>query len=140
MFETTTLNGDNGPSLGSEHDPESVHFTVDPQNKLVMVKFGMKITAHDVARYATELKAHRDFEPTFAEIADLRDVKQIELQGPDFLKLADQIDPFSPKAKRAFLAKTPTQQHAARMHKILRGNKTVEIFQLVSDAMDWIHS
>jgi hypothetical protein len=115
-------------------------FVVDPEKRLVTVQFGNKLTAKDIARYAERLRIHPEFQPEFSEIANLTEVEEIDLQAEDFLKLADKIDPFSPKAKRAFVVQTTTQRHAARMHKLLRSEKNFEIFESLEDAEKWVSS
>src|ERR1700719_267303 len=70
-------------------------------------------------RVRSEIRTYPSFDPSFSEIADLREAADIDLQADEFLKLADEVDPFSQEAKRAFVAKTSEQNHAARMHKIL---------------------
>ena len=111
---------------------------MDPGKKLVVVRFTRKVTVEDIARYANMLRANPEFRPDFSEIADMTDVEEIEMQGEDFLKLADQIDPFSIEAKRAFVARSSVQRHAARMHKLLRSDRNIEIFPTFEDAEGWI--
>lgn len=113
-------------------------FTLDAQKRLVTVRFTGTVTFDDIARYAKSLLAARDFEPTFSEVADLRDVSELDLQANEFLKLADKVDPFWPEAKRAFVVETAIQNHAARMHKILRSDRKIEIFQSLEDAEKWV--
>jgi hypothetical protein len=115
-------------------------FIIDSAKRLVTVQFGEKLTAQEIARYAERLRIHPEFQPEFAEIANLTDVEEIDLQAEDFLKLADKIDPFSPLAKRAFIVQTTTQHHAARMHKILRSQHSIEIFESIEDAEKWVSS
>ena len=79
----------------------------------------------------------RCFSQSYSEVVDLTDVEELDLQAEDFLKLADQIDPFSPEAKRAFVVRTSTQNHAARMHKVLR-SRNIEIFHSVEEAERWV--
>ncbi|MBZ5686956.1 MAG: hypothetical protein LAP86_18175 [Acidobacteriia bacterium] len=98
------------------------------------------MTAEEIGEYVRKLRDHPLFEPTFSEIADLRDAEDIALLADDFLKLADEVDPFSPEAKRAFVAKTSIQNHAARLHKILRSQRNIEIFRTLEDAERWIGS
>jgi hypothetical protein len=69
---------------------------------------------------------------------DLSQVEEIDLQADEFIRLADQIDPFSTDARRAFVARTSIQNHAARMHKILRTQRNIEIFRTVAEATRWI--
>jgi len=113
---------------------------VDVEKQLVAVTFGNRVTAEEIGKYVQKLVAHPSFQPTFSEITDLRQAEDIDLQADDFLKLADQVDPFSPKAKRAFVARTTIQNHAARMHKILRSQRNIEIFQTFEEAERWIGS
>jgi hypothetical protein len=126
-------------------DPHSIHrvstpanHDVDPEKQLVTVKFGKNLTVKDIERYAATLRANPLFRPNFSEIVDLTHVETLDLQADEFLRLADEIDPFSTEAKRAFVAGTSVQNHAARMHKILRTQRNIEIFRTVAEAKRWI--
>ena len=105
-----------------------------------MVKFRKKVTVKDIERYAAALREHPQFKPEFSEIADLSEVEQLDLQADEFIRLADEIDPFSPHARRAFVVRTAVQSHAARMHKILRVQRDFSIFRSVEEAERWIAS
>ena len=118
-------------NLAAEH-------VVDSAGKVVRVKFGKKLTFHDIERYSKLLLANPAFQPTYSEIVDLREVEEVELQSDEFLRLADEIDPFSPSAKRAFVVRTSTQEHAGRMHKVLRTQRNIEIFRSIEAAERWI--
>ena len=113
---------------------------VDVERKLVVVKFGKKLTFPDLERYTAWLRASTLFQRDFSEIADLSAVEEFDLGAEDFLKLADDRDPFSHNAKRAFVAQTSSQTHAARMHKILRGQRSFGIFPTLEEAESWIQS
>lgn len=118
----------------------AVRFVIDSARRVVIATFGERLTVANIQGYVENLRAHPGFDPSFSEIADLRDVKELPLEGSDFLKLADQVDPFSFESKRAFVAQTSVQTHAARMHKILRSQRNFEIFQTLEDAEAWIRS
>jgi hypothetical protein len=126
--------------LGAQSLSRSAQFVVDPGRRLVTVKFGKKLTVADIERYSKCLRLSPHFQPLYSEIADLTDVEELDLQADDFLKLADKIDPFSPEAKRAFVARNSVQHHAARMHKVLRTQRNIEIFDSVEAAERWIES
>jgi hypothetical protein len=117
---------------------EAFEFQIDVERRLVRVRFSERVTADEIASYAKELRVHPDFNPSFAEIIDLREVTGLELIASDFLRLADQADPFSREAKRAFVVQTSLQNHAARMHKILRGDLSIAIFHSPEEAENWI--
>jgi hypothetical protein len=116
-------------------------YTVSPQQRLVSVKFPKQLSIDDIRRYAEALCADRLFDPTFSEITDLSEVQELQLDAERALALADQIDPFSLGAKRAFVARTDLQVHAARMHQLLRNDeKNTRIFSSFADAQQWIQS
>ena len=117
---------------------ERVEFYVDIAKRRVTVRFGRKLTAADIRSYADHLRTNPAFDPKFSEIVDLREVEDLDLKAQDFLKLADEIDPFSPVARRAFVIRTSVQTHAARMHKILRAEKNMGIFSSMEQAEEWI--
>jgi hypothetical protein len=120
--------------------PAVLNYVVDPEKRLVSVKFGRKLTVTDIENYAASLRANPQFDPDFSEIADLSEVEELDLQPDEFIRLADKIDPFSLQAKRAFVARTAVQSHAARMHKILRTQRDFSIFRSVEEAEAWIGS
>jgi uncharacterized protein (DUF2384 family) len=137
---------ENGVSPGGE-TPESlfapsqnpdVNFSIDKDRRLVVVKFEGSVTLQEIARYVESLVAHPDFDPSFSEITDLRAVEHFDLQANDFLTLADQIDPFSLTARRAFVVRTSAQNQVARMHKFLRPHRTIDIFESVAQAEEWL--
>lgn len=117
---------------------EAAEFSIDIDRRLVTVKFGPKATIQTIEDYARRLRAHPHFESSFSEITDLREVEDLDLQADDFLKLADHVDPFSFEAKRAFVVRTSVQDHAARMHKILRSDRTIAIFRSIEEAEAWL--
>jgi len=123
---------------GEPFPREAAECVVDPGRRLVTVKFGKKLTFGDIERYAKRLLLNPSFQPDYSEIIDLTEVEELDLQADEFLKLADKIDPFSPVAKRAFVVRTSTQNHAARMHKVLRTQRNIEIFRSVEEAERWV--
>jgi hypothetical protein len=125
-------------SRSREDNQAPVLFDIDSERRLVIVRFGECLTRTDIESYVQSLRTHPSFDSSFSEIADISDVKELPLESSDFLKLADLIDPFSVQSKRAFVAKTSVQKHAARMHKILRSQKNLEIFETLEEAERWI--
>lgn len=139
MFHTEAGHiGNSSKTHGTGSQKRSTAYSIHPDRKLVVVTFGTCVTAADIVRYAKLLQADPLFKPQFSEIVDLTTVEQLDLQSDDFLRLADEIDPFSPDAKRAFVARSSVQKHAARMHKILRSKRNIEIFPSLQDAERWI--
>ena len=129
----------NSPRRARVHEhSDGASFVLYPQQKLVVVTLGNRITLNDVARYARLLREDPSFETTFSEIADMRAVEEISLEADEMMKMADDIDPFSREAKRAFVVRTSSQAHAARMHKILRTQRNFQIFRSLDAARRWV--
>jgi hypothetical protein len=116
----------------------SAEYLVDTQNQRVTVRFGKKLTFGEIKQYALWLQLDPLFQSRYSEIVDLTEVEELDLQADEFLKLADEIDPFSPEAKRAFVVRNSVQNHAARMHKVLRTLRNIEIFHSIEEAERWI--
>jgi len=116
----------------------STEVAIDTDKQLIVVRFAKKVTAGDIARYVGRLLADPSFRPGFSEIVDLTEVEELDLQADEYLKLADEVDPFSENAKRAFVVKTSVPHHAARMHKALRSQQSIAIFSSMEDAMRWV--
>jgi hypothetical protein len=119
---------------------QSPEHRVDGNKRVVFVKFGKTLRFTDIESYIAVLKANPVFEPNFSEIVDLSDVVESDMRAEHFLKVTDEIDPFIASARRAFIARSSVQNHAARMHKILRGQRNVEIFGTLEAAEEWIRS
>ena len=109
-------------------------YVLDAQKRLVCVKFRSKVTVYDIERYAASLRSSSLFHPDFSEIVDMREVEELDLKAEEFICLADEIDPFSPSAKRAFVVKDEVQRHAARTHRILRTQRSFSMFHTMEAA------
>jgi hypothetical protein len=139
VFHNTGLTDGKQPGQsGGDRNRQFPQHVIDPEKGLVVVRLGKKLSFAELREYAELLRANPAFQPSFSEIADLTEVEEVDLNAGDFLKLADEIDPFSVDAKRAFVARTSTQNHAARMHKMLRGERRFEIFSTLEEAEQWI--
>lgn len=126
-------------AVARQHPPTPpAGYVLDPERRLVVVTFKKKVTAANIEKYASSLRANPLFHPAFSEIVDLSQVEELDLQAEEFILLADKIDPFSSEAKRAFVVRNSVQDHAARMHKILRTHRDFSIFRSIAEAEAWI--
>jgi hypothetical protein len=124
-----------GAAVSKKAWPE---YIVDPEHCVVCVRFGRKLDLDDIELYARSLVENPLFQPTFAEIVDLTAVEELQLNAEAAVSLADQIDPFSLDSKRAFIARSPSQINAARMHQILWSEKSIKIFASEASAREWL--
>ena len=116
----------------------AVEHVIDVERRLVLVKFGKTLTVADIARYAEFLRCNPSFDSTYSEIVDLTRVEELRLGANDFLRLADEIDPFASQSKRAFVVRNSSQEHAARMHRALHSQRSLEIFHSLAEAEAWV--
>src|SRR5215467_13434583 len=58
-----------------------VHFSIDKDRRLVVVKFEGSVTVQEIAQYVESLVAHPDFDSSFSEITDLRGVEHFRSAG-----------------------------------------------------------
>lgn len=122
-------------------EPGSAAYTVDRAQRMVSVRFGKNLRVQDIANYADSLRSNLLFDPSFSELVDLSKVESLDL-GPDqALQLADEIDPFLPTARRAFVVGSSASAYAARMHMLLRAEtQNIRIFQSIDEAKQWLQA
>lgn len=114
-------------------------YSIHSAGRFVSVKFTKTLTFGDIGSYASALRDDPQFDPAFSEIVDLREVEEVVLGPDELIALADRVDPFSPRAKRAFVAQGPAQINAAQLHRILRPEASnVRVFFSMSEAEQWI--
>jgi hypothetical protein len=116
-------------------------YTVSVEDRLVLVKFGRQVSVRKIEQYVAALCCDPSFGASFSEIIDLGDVEDLQVNPEEALALADLVDPFKAGSKRAFVARTEVQVHAARMHQILRNDEeNIRIFSSIEEATSWIRS
>jgi len=126
---------------GREITPLADGFIVYPELRLVHAVVGETLTLQELTDYAEALRQDPRFEPDFSELVDLTGVEEITITAEQAMALADQIDPFSSTARRAFVTSTPRQLHVARMHQLLQGeNCNIQIFSSMAEAIAWIEN
>ena len=124
--------------LGERRESGSV-YELSAEKRVVSVKFGKRLSVRDVEGYVTALMADPSFIPDFSEIVDLSNVEELDLSSEHAITLADMVDPFCSRAKRAFVAQSRVQIHAARLHQILRNDeRNIRIFASLAEAQEWL--
>ena len=130
----TVLNG-----FQTGHDYCSLDYNISLDKRLVSAKLSGKVNGRGLETYALSLRSDPRFDPSFAELVDIRQVTEIELQPEEALRLADELDPFSRESRRAFVVLSETQMYAAKMHQLLlSGRKPISIFSSIEEATGWI--
>lgn len=114
-------------------------YSIDTAKRLVTVRFAETLTFDDIEDYASALRADRRFDSNFSELVDLREVEEVALSARQMLSLADQVDPFALRSKRAFVVRRQSQINVAHMHRILRPESSnTRVFFSIDEAEQWI--
>ncbi len=117
----------------------SFDYFIDTAARLVSARFEGILTFGRIVHYASSLGADPRFSPSYSEVVDLRGVESIQLAANEIIMLADDVDPFSSKSRRAFVAQSKAQIHAAQFHRILRPESTtIRVFFSMDEARRWI--
>jgi hypothetical protein len=115
------------------------HYHIDAERRLVTVKFNGDVKAHDIIEYLERLTADPGFDSEFAELADLTQVTNTEVDFQAAMMIARDKDPFSRKAMRAFVATGSGTLGSMRMYQMARGNDgSISVFDTTEDAKRWL--
>jgi hypothetical protein len=112
-------------------------YRIDITKRLVLVKFTGSWTPEDIESYLARLHADQRFSPTYDEIADLTEVENVAISDLQMMNLSAKV-PFCSNSKRALVASTRGQNHAAHLHRIIRKGTRVRVFDSVQEAAQWI--
>ncbi len=114
-------------------------YSIDTAARVVSARVEGVLTFGGIVHYASSLRADPRFSPAFSELVDLRGVESVHLAADEIMMLADDVDPFSSKSKRAFVAQSEAQIHVAQFHRILRPeSKTIRVFFSMDEAREWL--
>ena len=113
-------------------------YKITPQERLVSVKFGKRLSMTEINTFVSALRSDSLFDPSFSEIIDISEVEDFQLNAEQTMAWVDKVSPFSIGARRAFVAQTETQTHRARMYQVLRSDKDTRVFSSVGDAKKWL--
>jgi hypothetical protein len=114
-------------------------YHIDAERRLVTVKFDGHVRAHDIIEYLQKLSADPAFDSEFAELADLTQVTNTEVDFQAAMMIAREKDPFSRKAMRAFVATGPDTLGSMRMYQMARGNDgSISVFHSTEEAKRWL--
>ena len=114
-------------------------YSIDSSQHVVFTTLSEVVTLDDVVALIARLRDDPQFDSSYSELVDLSGTDEVRLGFTDFHHLAT-IDPFTKKAKRAFVV----PQHGAvfgvtRMfQQIRRENPDIRIFSSREEALEWV--
>jgi hypothetical protein len=114
------------------------YWIVDPKNRIVLAKFGSRLTMADAEQYAADLRNNPAFDPSFSELSDLTEVVDAEIDYASAARFARESDPFSHQSKRAIIAPRPAIFALARMYRLIRNDENIVLFKTIEEAKRWL--
>ena len=117
------------------------HIAIDPERRLVAIRYWGPITRKDFDRVRASLKSNSAFDPSFDAITDLRDADMRQISLADVESIAAQ-SLLQSTARRAILADRSDQLGLARLYGTLRGiagRETTRVFWESEDAANWLN-
>ncbi len=109
---------------------------LDKKRSVVFTTFWGSVSIAQLERHAKKLVANLDFQPTFSQIVDLRELVSTDI---GFRSLSHFSDPFSESSRRAVVTATDFVFGIARMYQGMRGNPdNFMFFRDVTTARRWL--
>jgi hypothetical protein len=118
----------------------SAFYKIDKERKLVLSSGTGVLTREDILGHMERLSNDPDFDPDFSQLADFRQITEVEF-GPEDVRQFAERNIYSSRARRAIVVKDDLQFGLARMfeiHRELNGETGIRVFRSFEDAMDWI--
>ena len=116
-------------------------YVIDQDHRVVFSRGWDGLTDADLARHQAALLRDPAFEPTFAQLWDLREISDTASVSVKGVRCLAGREVFGPWARRAFVAPRPLSFKLARIFAVLRkqrGESGIEVFRDLASACDWI--
>jgi hypothetical protein len=116
-----------------------ISHTIDTEHRLVRSRLWDVVTEVDAWSSAATLMNDPAFDPTFAQIADMREVTRVEV-GANTVRDLAVMGIFDPKARRALLVASGLQRGVGRMTTSYAegGDQQIALFESVDEAERWL--
>jgi hypothetical protein len=113
--------------------------TIDPERRVVQSRLWDVVTETDAWGSAAALMNDPSFDPTFSQLADMREMKQVEVDQSTVRELA-VMRIFAPESKRALVVASDLQYGIGRMTTSYAesGDQQIAIFRTVAEAERWL--
>ncbi len=112
---------------------------VDPPRRLVVSRAFGVLRDDDLYAHHDALRSDPDFEPTFRQLYDFRDVERVEVTSEAVDALANQ-SPFGAGSRRAFVVASDLAFGLARMYQAMvepQGH-VLRVFRDFAAACEWL--
>ena len=115
-------------------------YRIDKERRLVISSGTGVLTKEDIQGHMDRLLSDLEFDPTFSQLLDFREITAVEF-GPEEVRQFAQRKIYSSISRRAFLVTNDLQFGLARMfetYRELNGETGIRVFRSLEEAMEWI--
>lgn len=114
-------------------------YTIFPESRLVYSRAWDVLTPAVLLAHSRALAGDPRFQPSFAQLSDLRDVTEVTVSGED-IREAAEASPFGAGARRAIIVSSDLIFGMTRMYEALRENVSEDlmVFRDVPSALHWL--
>jgi hypothetical protein len=114
-------------------------YEIDPRRRLVLSRGWGVLTDEDLMAHYERLRADPAFDPTYGQLADLRDVERVATAGVT-IEVVARIRVFAPGVRRAVIASDDVAFGMARMFASFAEpqDQQIEVFRDARAAEDWV--
>lgn len=119
--------------------PMPISFRIDRAHGVVLSRAWGEVLLADAHEHHRRLAADPDFDPSFVQLVDVRDVTRVDGSAGAVRSIA-QRPVFAPGTRRAFVVSTTEQYGIARMYASLCAfeGEVVEVFRKWETATWWL--
>jgi hypothetical protein len=113
--------------------------TIDAERRLVRSRVWGVVTEIEARASTAALTDDPSFDPTFAQLADIREVSRVDVSASTIRDLA-VMRLFDPQARRALVVKSDLQRGIGHMTTAYAdlGNQQIVMFDNMADAETWL--
>lgn len=118
-----------------------IAYEIDAERGLLRSAFPGTVSPDELLAWYAELRAHPDFRPDLAQIADFRDSVPATWTVEDMRRVVLE-EPFGPEARRAFVGPGDLVFGLARMYSSFADTEgqggRIAVFRTVGEAWEWL--
>jgi|SRR5579872_3154529 hypothetical protein len=116
-------------------------YVIKKEQQLVISQGWDRVTCAEILDHRRQIAKDSDFSPDFNQLVDGTAVTAIDISMVEAKTVAAQTI-FSPKSRRAFVAKSPVILGLARImetySRIAKGREQVKVFHDRNEALQWL--
>ncbi len=117
-----------------------VTYRINSSLRMVFSRGEGEVTEAEILDHRRRLREHQDFQPSFSQLVDLREVTKAALSLADMRVIASRTNLFNEESRRALVAQNDAVFGLARMYQMLReeGPEKIMVFREMPEARRWL--